>query len=77
MVANKLDIEELKEVSGGWVDQGEDDAYYVLEDKTAEILDGPFNNPFDAEDRARELGQTPRKIPPEILKYIRNKNNNQ
>ena len=74
MIANKMDIEELKEVGGGWVHKYDDTAYYVLDDHTAEILDGPFNNPWDADVRAMELGQNANMISPAILEYLRNKN---
>ena len=80
MLSNKLDTETLKEVGGGWIhrfDNDIDSGIYVLDDKTAEILDGPFYSIPEAQARARELGQTPSGITAAILEHLRNKNNNQ
>ena len=74
MIANKLDIDALKEVSGGWTIRNDDNTFWVLDDKTAEYLDGPFYSIPEAEARAKELGQSWRGISPTILEYIRNKN---
>ena len=77
MIANKMDLEELKEVGGGWVYRDGDNGIYVLDDHTAEILDGPFYCVPDAEKRAKELGQAWQGISPVLLEQIRNKNKNQ
>ena len=77
MIANKLDIDALKEVSGGWTIGHDDNTFWVLDDKTLEYLDGPFYSIPEAEARAKELGQTWRGISPAILEYIRNKNKNE
>ena len=84
MIVKKMDIDELKEVelkddelkevSGGWTIRHDDLTFWVLDDKTAEYLDGPFYSIPEAEARAKELGQTWRGISPAILEYIRNKN---
>ena len=74
MIANKMDIEALKEVGGGWTIRNDDNTLWVLDDKTAEYLDGPFYCVPDAQARAIELGQTPYGITPAILKHIRDKN---
>ena len=74
MIANKLDIEALKEVGGGWVIRHDDDSFWVLDDDTAEYLDGPFYSKAEAEARASELGQEWRGLSPALIERIRNKN---
>ena len=51
MIANKLDIDALKEVGGGWTIRHDDNSIWVLDDKTAEYLDGPFYSLPEAEAR--------------------------
>ena len=51
MTANKLDIDALKEVGGGWTIRHDDNSIWVLDDKTAEYLDGPFYSLPEAEAR--------------------------
>ena len=48
MIANKLDIDALKEVGGGWTIRHDDYSIWVLDDKTA---DGPFYSLPEAEAR--------------------------
>ena len=74
MIANKLDIEALKEVGGGWIMRNDDNTYWVLDDKTAEYLDGPFATATEARARAKELDQTTYGITPGILESLRKKN---
>ena len=84
MIVKKMDIDELKEddlkddelkeVSGGWTIRHDDLTFWVLDDKTAEYLDGPFYSIAEAEARAKELGQTWRGISPAILEHLRKKN---
>ena len=75
MIANKLDIEELKEVGGGWVDTEDHKTYYVLDDKTLECLAGPFYSSAEAQKRATELGQDWHGMSPAIKEYLLKKNN--
>lgn len=76
MIANKMDIEALEEVSGGWVDTDDHKTYYVLDDKTLERLAGPFYSIAEAQKRASELGQEWRGLTPAIREHIINKNKN-
>ena len=72
-----MDMEALKEVSGGWTIRNDDNTYWVLDDKTAEYLDGPFYSRWEAAVGAEELGQIGHGITPAILEHILNKNKNE